>query len=632
MIAGPLSTRDRPARGTRGEQGSALIIATLVSVILALLGISYLMMGQTERSLAENERNAATALYVAEAGARLVVQWFNDPTSTGYLVPTLNDVDRTQRVFDHDADPRTARVQCAAGNAARPIYKDAALTNGGIFDRPYRSSVENAFLGVETGIEAGFPDAGPDLVVGAAHLTTINDALFPNFPKPDLRARVSRIEIYAPPTVTIGGTAMRLGIATIKVTAGVFTYPGTADERQIATRVVKAVVSEIPIPRLTGPLQSCAALSRTGGFEVHWGTASAAAGADLPSDLDARVSTGVPYAQDDPGAFYADATPHSLRTWAEAMDGRVIEDPWFKFIAGGAIAGSPNSNRQPWPFTYPGDGATGHSNLFQNIPVDCPSFDYDLWKSIAQGGQRGTYYFSWSGDDLFRLDGTGAAETLAQATSGRSGIFFFDTRDGRPPRGVPSDSWPTTNLTPGISLDGSSGWTGLVGFAYLNMAGIATSGAGPIGATRTVVPPGELFDGSGFVNLEYPTSLAGSYTVRSSAPAPATFLDVTTHTRYCVDAVTCTPGSWTPSAVPVRDATGLPFQTPTVLDGVVYNSGSFTTGGNAVFFGSVVAQQGVLDGGGNPGFYFDESLLERSWPRAGMDMPRVIISSWQTDP
>jgi len=142
----------------------------------------------------------------------------------------------------------------------------------------------------------------------------------------------------------------------------------------------------------------------------------------------------------------------------------------------------------------------------------------------------------------------------------------------------------------------------------------------------------EAFDGNGFVNLEYPSSLGGSFTVRSSAPAPATFLDETTHTRYCVDAVTCTPGSWTPSAVPVRDATGLPFQTPTVLDGVVYNSGSFTVGGSAVFFGSVVAQKGVLDGAGNPGFYFDESLLLRTWPRAGRDIPRVIISSWQTDP
>ena len=62
----------------------------------------------------------------------------------------------------------------------------------------------------------------------------------------------------------------------------------------------------------------------------------------------------------------------------------------------------------------------------------------------------------------------------------------------------------------------------------------------------------------------------------------------------------------------------------------MYNSGTFTATGNALYFGSFVAQQGVIDGGGNPGFYFDESLVKGNWPRKGMNMPRVIVSSWQT--
>src|SRR5262245_8573961 len=88
------------SRHDEGGQGSSPTIGTLVTAILALLGLSYLMMAQTENTIAENERNAATAMYVAEAGARLVVSWFNDPTSTGYLVPTVGNVDRTLRVFD----------------------------------------------------------------------------------------------------------------------------------------------------------------------------------------------------------------------------------------------------------------------------------------------------------------------------------------------------------------------------------------------------------------------------------------------------------------------------------------------------------------------------------------------------
>ena len=339
MIRGIGAMRGREVHNDKGEQGSALIIATLVTVILALLGLSYLMMAQTESTIAENERNATTAMYVAEAGARLVVGWFNDPTSTGYLVPAVGNVDRTLRVYDHDDNPGTARVQGVSGDAVKPIYKDSTLTTSPIFDRPFRADNANTFLGVETGADAGFPTAGPDLVVGAAHLTTINDTLFPNFPKPDLRARISRIEVYSPPLATIGGALTRLGVATIKVTAGVFMYPGTVNERQIATRVVKAVVNEIPVPGPVGPLQSCADMNYSGSFEIHWGTGAALAGATPPSNLDNKVATGLPYALNDPGTYYSDVTSHTLATWAAdpAINNNPIEDPWFKFIAGGGI-------------------------------------------------------------------------------------------------------------------------------------------------------------------------------------------------------------------------------------------------------------------------------------------------------
>ena len=624
-----------------GEQGSALIIATLVTVILALLGLSYLMMAQTESTIAENERNAATAMYVAEAGTRLVVNWFNDPTSTGYLVPTVGNVDRTLRVYDHDDNPGTARVQAVAADLTRPIYKDTALTTSPIFDRPFRADHANTLLGVETGADAAFPSAGPDLVVGAAHLQTINNTLFPNFPKADLRARISRIEVYAPPSATIGGVLTRLGIATIKVTAGVFMYPGTVDERQIATRVVKAVVNEIPVPGPVGPLQSCADLSYGGSFEVHWGTGAALAGATLQlSSLNSKLYTSVPYALNDPYTYYTDATPHNLATWAAdpAINGTSIEDPWFKFIAGGTLNGSGTTNPQPYPMTYPGgtypypgDGSNYHTNLFQNTVINCPSFDYNLWKSIAQGGNRGNYYYTWDHDDYFKQDGNGPSTQFSIATSGKGGIFFFDSRDAQPPRGLYTDSWPTTNLTPNIHITSSDNWDGLQGFAYLNSAMFYTTGSGSIGSTRTIFPPGEPFDASGFVNLQYPGDLSNNYIVRATSAAGASFLDPVTNTRYCVDADTCTTSTFLPSTTgPKRDDIGLPFQATDVLDGVMYTSGAFTSSGNAIYFGSFVTQQGVIDGGGNPTFYFDESLVKGNWPRKGMNMPRVIITSWQT--
>src|SRR5207247_4387273 len=108
----------------------------------------------------------------------------------------------------------------------------------------------------------------------------------------------------------------RLGVATIQATAGVFLFPGTVNERQIATRVVKAVVNEIPVPGPVGPLQSCSDMSYSGAFEIHWGTGSALAAATPPSNLDGKVATGLPYALNDPGTYYSDAVPHNLATWA----------------------------------------------------------------------------------------------------------------------------------------------------------------------------------------------------------------------------------------------------------------------------------------------------------------------------
>jgi hypothetical protein len=64
---------------------------------------------------------------------------------------------------------------------------------------------------------------------------------------------------------------------------------------------------------------------------------------------------------------------------------------------------------------------------------------------------------------------------------------------------------------------------------------------------------------------------------------------------------------------------------------VFFTSGTFDTQGNANYYGSVVAQRGVIDGAGSPGFYFDESLVKGNWPPKGMAIPRVVISSWQTN-
>jgi hypothetical protein len=287
--------------------------------------------------------------------------------------------------------------------------------------------------------------------------------------------------------------------------------------------------------------------------------------------------------------------------------------------------------------TYPGNGTSSHSNIFHNTVISCPTFDYDLWKSIAQSGSKGHYYYKWSTGTSFKLDGTGTDISFQNATGGKAGVFFFDTAYGNKPYGEYTENQGTdvntqTNLTPGIQIASTSGWLGVQGFVFMNAKTFGTTGVGSVGSLRTIIPPGEPFDGSGHVNLQYPGDFTNNYIVRNATVAAGFYLQTSTNTPYCTDCAAgmCTTTGCTSTAV-VRDDTGLPFNGTVVLDGVMYNSGTFTASGNAKYFGSFVAQQGVLDGAGNPAFYFDESLVEGNWPRKGMNIPRVVVTSWETE-
>jgi type II secretory pathway pseudopilin PulG len=629
--------RGQPVSDRRGERGSALIIAVLITVILSLLGISYMLMAQTENTIAENERNAATALYAAQSAVSLAVSWINDPSSTGYLVPTTGQVDRSLRLLDTDSNPATPRVLAVSGDATKPIYKDATVTPSALFDRPYRSGMGDTFMGIETGTDADPNNAarGPDLVVSSSHLDTINTALFPNFPSPSLRAKITRIEIYSPPLISIGGSSTRMGIATVKASAGVFIFPGTAQERQVATRIVKAVVNEIPIPGPGGPLQSCADLNYNGNFQIHWGAGASATTASLgitSGNIDNKAATGVPYAFNDPTNYYNDplaTPPYTLAQWALNNNGQAIDDPWFKFLAGGALtgntypAGCVATDTQPCHFVTTSTPANDHSNLFQNTPSNCPTFDYNLWKAISQSHNKNNYYFAYdSATQMFKMDGTGTAQDMPTWIQARKGLMFFDTADGQ----VPVFG---SNLTPSIGISGNSWWS--QGFIYLNASNFGTTGAAGGGHPQTIVPPGEPGDGSGFVNLHYPSTLGGNYTIRNATVDFQSYQDPTTGDWYCTDALQCDATARTASATPVKDNLGLAFQDNINFDGVFYTSGTFTAQGNANYYGSLIANSGVLDGGGTPSFYFDERLIKGGWPPKDLGLPRVVISAWQTD-
>ncbi len=623
--------------GWRSERGSALIVSILVMVILTLLGISFLMMADTENQIAQNEIRSAQALQAAESGVRMVKRWFDQPFGSGNVLnPTFGgEIDRTLRLIETDGDPATAPVH--QDTVANPQYKQGVDLDGDgnddLFGKPYRGSAVHALMGTED---------GPDMQIletsstqAADFLDELSYDLFVDHPGRGVHARISQIDIYGPPYIQIGASWTRYGMGTVKVTAGLYqTIGGT--ERVLAERTVRAVINEMPYPGPFGPLHSCDNLSWNGDFQVHWGPASATGESALTNNhkkVPASWPRTVPAGERMDSLWTAD--------WANFMaevDGEDIDDPWFRFLSGGALdpsaggflSNAPASQRSdPQPFAFdwtfpdsPGDGHWPnhdhnprdgcHSNVFQNQPtVTCPDFDYEVWKAIATSGASDVHYYVWDNGTSFKEDGIGAARTFQSLTDNREGLFFFDTVDGMAP--YDSDGNGTAdNLTPVIRLKNGS-W-GARGFIYLNALNFQTRGLH--GRTATFNAPGEPYDdtdlngqydpGEPYINLVYPSSLGGD---------------------FVIDTTDTYGGSV------MRNHRGPDISSSAVFWGILYNSGHFDATGNAVYYGSVVAKSGVGElhpAAGTPDLYWDESIIT-DWPPAEWDLPRVVITKWETD-
>jgi hypothetical protein len=76
---------NRTVRHTGSERGSALIIALMATMLLTALGLTLVLMSNTETSISANYRNSQEALYAADAAVERVVQDL-------LLIPRWNDV------------------------------------------------------------------------------------------------------------------------------------------------------------------------------------------------------------------------------------------------------------------------------------------------------------------------------------------------------------------------------------------------------------------------------------------------------------------------------------------------------------------------------------------------------------
>jgi hypothetical protein len=471
-------------------------------------------------------------------------------------------------------------------------------------------------MGTEDGPDMRIDDTDP---AAAAFLADLSDDLLGGFPNEPggVRARISRIDIFAPPYTRFGGTWRRYGMGTVKITARVYgDVDGTPE--MLGENAVKAVLSETPYRAPHAPLHSCGETSfvpRTASrVTVRWGAISSVGDTKLTNVMNDFTGVSMSLARDLPYRPGADqlwpSDPGEFDTYAGEIDGEDIDDPWFRVLSGGEIYGA-GSGTQPYPRS---SVEQDQSNLIQNLPlVVCPKYEYEFWKGLAHSGDRDVHYFVSSGGQSFRENGTGDAATFQELTDGQEGVFFFDTSNGVAPIDNDGDG-VYDNLTGPILLQGS--WN-FKGFIFLNASSIRVDGV--TGTPVSVRPPGEPFrdqdldglydSGERFINLQYPALAADL--------------------NMPVTADTSAGGATRDDRGPAVPGVAVSFQ------GILFNTGYFEAVGTGTFYGSVIALQGVTqnpsDGSEDtPTIIWDESIVG-DWPPEGWDLPRVVITEWDTD-
>jgi hypothetical protein len=357
---------------------------------------------------------------------------------------------------------------------------------------------------------------------------------------------------------------------------------------------------------------------------MNWGEVSSLSTMTVPNpSAESKIGPSIPWATT---SQILTGTP--LNNWVTLNNGASQSDfdPWLKYRSGGSIVsvtGPGSIQVDPDPngtLTL----ANEHSNLFQNSPPQCPSFDYQIWKNVALSGGQDIHYMAWDAvGSNWKEDGVGTGADLLTWVNGKEGFWFFDTTDRLPPD--PNG----TNLTPAAAVNISGGWNS-AGFIYLNGDWLST-GSGS-GVNRVIIPPGEpwtdvngdkVANAGEYVNLTYPTALGGAFTVR--APGSAA---VQTGSATSTNGVTYTYTT-DPNA---RDSQGVPFTGQVHFQGVVYIAGTFTEKGNLNVFGSLVSRGGMTTAStGSPDIWYDERLIKGGFPPPELNLPRTTVSVWQSD-
>jgi hypothetical protein len=270
----------RQTAGTARERGSALLVSLMIMVGLSLLGLGFVAISETENTISLNERNYTQSLQVAEAGARAVVEWYQNPQRMFALGIMPATADKTNFLRDRIIG------QNGGAPASIGIYKEYEPT---IFccDRPFKPFDADRLWGTADSPDILIRARNADGTVNAAGNAFLNgtngfnERLFGLHPD----VRVAEIRVYAPPI--IGGTVnasgfydktpstIRYGLATVAVTSEKRRDRFDPNSPIVGRRTVKIVISEWPFPGPQGPVQSNANIQIGGSIVVHWGKMTA---------------------------------------------------------------------------------------------------------------------------------------------------------------------------------------------------------------------------------------------------------------------------------------------------------------------------------------------------------------------
>lgn len=260
------------------DRGSALLVSLMVIVGLSLLGLGFVAISETESAIARNQQNVLQTQAVAEAGAKLIVEWFQSPAwgQTSGGLPLNTSV---------NAKLGAIKVTRVSGDYTG-VYKPASTSM--LMDKPYRPDPNNRFYADEnTG------DIVINRTTDVGTIDKVNKILLGPNAEDTRSGEITEIRIYAPPSVGgilvsnggktnpdgtpqqfWSGPMQRFGVATIKVTATQYRDPNgdkSAASNIVAQHAIRLVVGELPLPIPAGPIQGNANVSFGGNFQVHWG-------------------------------------------------------------------------------------------------------------------------------------------------------------------------------------------------------------------------------------------------------------------------------------------------------------------------------------------------------------------------